>query len=205
MLLVIDTALAAQSLALLDDGRVISARHGVIGRGHAEALMPALAALLAEAGIERPDVIAVDIGPGSFTGLRIGIAAARALGLGWSVPVGGYASLALVAAPVFAAHPELAALTAVAEAGRGLLYVQRIARDFSVAAPAVAMPAEEVAATSDLPLAGPGAARAAAGTSLVVLGDDWPDARHAALLPAALRQLPSTPSYISAPDTAAAA
>jgi len=203
VLLVIDTALAAQSLALLNGDRVVASRHGVIGRGHAEALMPALAALLAEAGVERPTAIAVDIGPGSFTGLRIGIAAARALGLGWDIPVGGYASLALVAAPVFAAHPELGALTAVAEAGRGLLYVQRIARDFT-GGPVAAMPAEAVAATADLPIAGPGAARAATGTRLVVLGDDWPDARHAALLPAALRQMSPTPHYVSAPDSVAA-
>ena len=197
MLLVIDTALEAQSLAVLDmaSGQVIASHHNVIGRGHAEALMPALAELI---GGKRPDAIAVDVGPGSFTGLRIGIAAARALGLGWGVEVLGYRSLTLIAAPVFAVNAELHALTVVAEAGRGQLYMQVIARDLTSAGEPVARDAAAIAELADraLCIAGPGAARVAAGTGLIVAADGWPDARHAALLPPACRALPPSPLYL---------
>lgn len=198
--LVIDTALAAQSLALLDGATVIAARHGVIGRGHAEALMPALAAMLDEAGAT-PERILVDVGPGSFTGLRIGIAAARALGLAWDVPVAGYASMALVAAPVFDAHPD-ARLAVVVEAGRGLLYAQVLGRDLAASSEPLALDAAGVAAwlPAGVALAGPGAARVPGAR---VLADEWPDARHAHLLPAA-SALPPVPCYVSAPDAVAA-
>ena len=199
--LVIDTALAAQSLALLDGSTVIASRHGVIGRGHAEALMPALAAVLDEAGVI-PDAILVDVGPGSFTGLRIGIAAARALGLAWDVPVAGYSSLALIAAPVFAAHSD-ERIAVVAEAGRGLLYVQMIDRDLVAHADVVALDAAAVFAwlVPGVALAGPGAERVPGAR---VLAQAWPDARDVYLLPAAAAALPPVPRYVSAPDAVAA-
>ena len=204
-LLVIDTALDAQSLALLAGDTVLAAHHDVIGRGHAEALLPAIAALLARAGVARPDAIAVDIGPGSFTGLRIGIAAARALGLAWEVPVGGYASLALIAAPWFAADADLAALTAVAATGRATLYVQTLRRDLTASALPVALDPAAAAAMLDplVPLAGPGAARIAAHCHFAVLGDDWPAARDVRLLPLAARTLPPVPHYVGGQGAAA--
>ncbi len=206
-LLVIDTALAAQSLALLCGAEVLAHRHQVIGRGHAETLMPEIAALFAEAGVARPGAILVDVGPGSFTGLRIGIAAARALGLAWDVPVTGYASLALVAAPWFAADPALTRIAAVAEAGRAQLYTQVFDRDFRAEAPPVARDAAGVAASLDpaLALAGAGAARVAALSGARLLGDGWPDARDARQLPHAARALAPAPLYVSAPDAVPAA
>lgn len=94
-ILVIDTATQALSVALLEDGMPLGHVHEIVGRGHAEALLPAIATL-PDGG--RADAIAVDVGPGSFTGVRIGIAAARALALAWSTPVHGYGALSLIAA-----------------------------------------------------------------------------------------------------------
>ncbi|WP_016744608.1 tRNA (adenosine(37)-N6)-threonylcarbamoyltransferase complex dimerization subunit type 1 TsaB, partial [Rhizorhabdus wittichii] len=93
--LVIDTATAACSVALIEDGAIVAEAHDVVGRGHAERLMPMIAAL---PGGGRADSILVDCGPGSFTGVRVGLAAARALALGWGVPVHGYSSMAAIAA-----------------------------------------------------------------------------------------------------------
>ncbi len=196
--LVIDTALGAHSVALLDGSAVIAFHHEAMVRGHAEALMPAVARVMGEI---RPDTILVDIGPGSFTGLRIGIAAARALALAWQVPVHGYHSLALVAAPVFAAHADLARLHVAAEAGRGQLYIATLGRDLVFEAEPVAVTAAEAATLLDpaLPIAGPGAERV---SGFLVLAGAWPDARDACLLPD--RLLAPEPLYVRPPDAVAA-
>ncbi|WP_180275812.1 tRNA (adenosine(37)-N6)-threonylcarbamoyltransferase complex dimerization subunit type 1 TsaB [Sphingobium sp. IP1] len=102
-ILVIDTATQALSVALLEDGQPIGHFHEIVGRGHAEALLPAIAAL-PDGG--RADAIAVDVGPGSFTGVRIGIAAARALALAWSVPLHGYSAFCLIAAMAALDHRD---------------------------------------------------------------------------------------------------
>lgn len=93
--LVIDCATPNLSVALFDGDRLIAWDHRQIGRGHAEALVPAIAAL-PDGG--RADAIFVGCGPGSFTGIRIGIAAARALAFAWRVPLSGFDTLALIAA-----------------------------------------------------------------------------------------------------------
>src|SRR3546814_7003579 len=78
--LVIDTATEACSVALFENDELMARRHAIVGRGHAERLLP-LIADFPDKG--RADRIAVDIGPGSFTGVRIGLAAARALSFAW--------------------------------------------------------------------------------------------------------------------------
>ena len=96
MILAIDSASAACTAALLSaEGDVFAERHEDIGRGHAERLMPMVADLL---GDHIPSQILVGVGPGSFTGLRVAIAAAHGMAIGWSVPLSGFDSLALVAA-----------------------------------------------------------------------------------------------------------
>src|SRR5215212_7506018 len=95
MILVIDTATAACSVALVDGEMLVDERHERVGRGHAERLVPMIEALLAG---RRPDSILVDCGPGSFTGVRVGLAAAHGLAIGWQAPLAGYSSMAAIAA-----------------------------------------------------------------------------------------------------------
>lgn len=114
--LAIETSGAACSIALIDAGEIIAERHEIVGRGHAERLIPWIASL-PDGG--RADRIIVGCGPGSFTGVRIGVAAARGLGIGWGVPVHGVSSLALIAAEC-----DTPAFTVAVEGGHGELFVQ---------------------------------------------------------------------------------
>ena len=194
--LVIDTATAACSVALIADGEVLDARHAVVGRGHAERLVPMIAEL-PEGG--RADRILVDIGPGSFTGVRVGIAAARGLALGWGVPVRGYSSLALVAAAAQASAPE-EAIAVVLEAGHGEVFMQMFAPGtVPLGDPASLPPAAAAARIGDVAVVGSGLARLA---GLVAPGatEALPDARDVGLLPAALTDLPPSPLYGRPPD-----
>lgn len=118
----------ALSLALGENGALVADHHEDIGLGHAEALIPAIGAMLAPFGGARPAVsrIIVEIGPGSFTGLRIGHAAASALALAWDASLVGIRSTLLVAAQ----RGELARdgrLAVALTAPRGQLWVERFA------------------------------------------------------------------------------
>lgn len=103
-ILAIDTALAATSACVFAAGTEApeAAESIAMERGHAEALLPLIARVMAvsEGGFSRLSRIAVTVGPGSFTGLRIGVAAARAFGLAWQLPVVGVSTLAALAAPL---------------------------------------------------------------------------------------------------------
>ena len=126
--LVIDSASEACSVALVDAGEVVDSRHEVIGRGHAERLVP-LIADLADGG--RADAIMVGCGPGSFAGVRIGVAAARGLALGWQVPVQGFSTLSLVAASAADAIAAAGGALVVMEGGHGQWFVQPFAADLT--------------------------------------------------------------------------
>jgi tRNA threonylcarbamoyl adenosine modification protein YeaZ len=93
--LVIDTATRACSVALFEDGACIAAFHEEIGRGHAERLVPMISELPDKG---RAAAIHVNVGPGSFTGIRVGISAARALALAWKAECHGYGCLDFIAA-----------------------------------------------------------------------------------------------------------
>lgn len=95
--LAIETATEACSVALFEDGVLVDAQHQTIGRGHAERLVPMISKLPLKG---RANEIRVSLGPGSFTGTRIGLAAARALAIAWPAKVRGFPTLALVAACV---------------------------------------------------------------------------------------------------------
>lgn len=140
--LAIETATSACSVALIEDGVVIAAEHATVGRGHAERLVPMIAAL-PNGG--RADSIRVDCGPGSFTGLRVGIAAARALGFAWGVPVSGFSSLTLIASRWFAENMA-DAVTVVIEGGHGEVFVQPFAREGLTAGELRSIPREDAGA-----------------------------------------------------------
>ncbi len=126
-ILAIDTALEACSAAVLDTERAAIAAHEslVMVRGHAEALMPLIARVLDRAGLEFAalDRIAVTVGPGSFTGLRVGIAAARGIALAAGKPAVGLSTLAAYAAPFIAADDSLPVVSVI-DARHDHVYLQ---------------------------------------------------------------------------------
>lgn len=118
-ILAIETATEACSVALFDGLTLLDARHEVLGRGHAERLVPMIAELPERGHAKR---ILVSLGPGSFTGVRIGMAAARALGVAWGAEVLGYPTLALVAAQSWEIDPR--PVTVCMNGGHGEWFVQ---------------------------------------------------------------------------------
>lgn len=105
IVLALDTSSALTSVAVTSD-RIVSEQSHVDARGHAEVLIPMVRTVIAAAGIAHPHVIACGVGPGPYTGLRVGIATARALALSWSIPVVGVCSLDAVAWAVLASEAQ---------------------------------------------------------------------------------------------------
>ncbi len=197
--LVIETATAACSVALIESGRVIANAHEIVGRGHAERLVPMIAALPGEGRAPR---ILVDVGPGSFTGVRVGLAAAIGLAIGWGAEVRGYSSLALIAAAGFAADPRRAGLAVVIEGGHGEVFMQGFhAIPFGAAGPLRSLaPGAALDALGGLPAIGSGIRHLAALAPAHPLAEAWPDAADAALLPPSFTALRPSPIYGRAPD-----
>jgi len=190
-ILAIDCATPALSLALFDGETCIAAHHEAIGRGHAEALLPAIAAL-PEGG--RCDRIRVDVGPGSFTGVRVGLAAATALGFAWSVPVEGYGCLDLVGAMARAQLGLTGPVAVVMIGGHGELFWASCAADEIAQVRSTPVAALAARLKADL-VVGSGAAQLVAarghGEAIALL----PDARCTALLAPAQRTRPARPVY----------
>ncbi len=196
--LVIETATEALSLALFEDGVLLDSFDAVIGRGHAEQLVPRIADL-PDGG--RADEIHVDLGPGSFTGVRIGIAAARALAIAWGAKVLGFETSSLVAATARALHPDLVdqALLVVMEGGHGEWLVTPIAPGARIAATRSLLPAEAIACDQDAVVG----SRAAEFVALRGSGTVYslhPTARHADTIDAMLLGTKLAPIYARAPD-----
>jgi tRNA threonylcarbamoyl adenosine modification protein YeaZ len=195
--LVIETATAACSVALIESGTVLARSHAVVGRGHAERLIPMIAAL-PDGG--RAAHILVDCGPGSFTGVRVGIAAARGLALGWGASIGGFSSLPLVAAAALAARPTQD-IAVVMEGGHGEVFMQAFTADLTPHADLASLkPDAALAALGHFPAVGNGVRWLAALDASLDLTESLPDAADAILLPSAFATLPARPIYGRAPD-----
>jgi len=196
MLLAFDTSSAACTAALFDEaGECIARRDEVIGRGHAERLVPMIAEVLDGRSASR---ILVGVGPGSFTGIRVAIAAAHGLTIGWKAELLGMNSLALLAAGAGSHEPVAAAVMG----GHGELFVQEF--DGRTLLPTSELhnvpPSEAAGLTSARLVVGSGA-------KLLVSARGWgeareilPSAANGLKLPEALRSLPSKPVYARAPD-----
>ena len=144
----IDCATPACSVALFEDEELISGTFEVLGRGHAERLVPMIADL-PDRG--RAHSIAVARGPGSFTGVRIGLAVARSLAFAWGATLQGYSTMALVAAM---ARQQAGAqvLTVAMEGGHGEWFVQAFAEDGSPQAEPVSMRPQNAVTSMAAPL-----------------------------------------------------
>src|SRR5258707_12171327 len=117
LILAIDTALDACAAGILDTdtGKLLAQESQPMKRGHAEALTPLIARVIKQAGLifEALDRIAVTTGPGSFTGLRVGLSAARGLALAANKPVVGLTTLTANAPPVVSQNGEQPVISAI--------------------------------------------------------------------------------------------
>ena len=200
MILAIDSASAACTAALLTgDGEIVAERHEVLGRGHAERLMPMVADLI-DAHV--PAQILVGVGPGSFTGLRVAIAAAHGMAIGWSVPLCGFDSLALVAASAPEGGAQSGLIGVAMLGGHGEWFVaQYDRRTLAVLVPVTSMTPDDAARAITAPLVVGSAAsalvaRRGSGEAVEAL----PRATRALALPLPLRSLDPKPVYARAPD-----
>ncbi|MEN3973204.1 tRNA (adenosine(37)-N6)-threonylcarbamoyltransferase complex dimerization subunit type 1 TsaB [Sphingomicrobium sp. XHP0235] len=197
MILAIETSTGMCSAALIDGDVLVDTREERLGRGHAERLVPLIDDLLDD---RIPARILVSVGPGSFTGIRVGIAAAQGLSIGWQVPLHGFSSLAVIAATALAER-EVEGVTAVMQGGHGEVFVQGFDAKGHPSGAAQSLPPEHAARDHDRPLlAGPAAqalADAGAGGEVMILD---PLARNARLLGESAARLDPAPLYVRPPD-----
>ena len=206
-LLAFDSAQAACSAAVRRDGTLAARRFAHMERGHAEALMPMIVAVLADAGIGFPalDAVAVTIGPGSYTGIRVGLAAAKGIALARSIPLIGVTTLEAVARAARDQRPGAPVLV-VLETKRADLYVQGFTADLAPLAPPAAIAPDAVRVPPGALIVGDGALRLKqhiAGRSDLTFadGDGIVDAAVVAAIAAERGPSgPVSPLYLRPPD-----
>jgi len=214
LILAIDTALDACAAAVLDTdaSKIVARESQPMKRGHAEALMPLIARVMKASGVAFTalDRIAVTTGPGSFTGLRVGLSAARGIALAAGKPVVGLTTLSAYAAPIVAENNAQPIISAI-DARHDHVYFQVVGGDgSSLIRPQVAPIAEALAASKF------GAAHLV-GNAAGILAERWPadaappfridmqaapDIAWVAWLGAAASpdMAPARPFYLRAPD-----
>jgi len=203
IILGLDTCLNACSVAVLDGDHVLARASEVMARGHQERLAPMAQAVMAQAGLpfDRLQRVGVTVGPGSFTGLRVGLAFAKGLAQALGVPAVGVGTLEALAA----GEPGLA--FAAIDARRDQVYLQGFEAGAPLMAPdvlslgtAVARLAE-IAAGRDFTLIGSGAALLAeAAPRARIVPAEGVDPVAVARLAAARAAAPPRPLYLRAPD-----
>jgi tRNA threonylcarbamoyladenosine biosynthesis protein TsaB len=199
----LDTCLSACSVAVIDGERVLAHASDDMVRGHQERLAPMAQQVVAQAGLsfDRLDRVAVTVGPGSFTGLRVGVAFAKGLSSALGVPAVGIGTLEALAAA------EGGLVFAAIDARRDQIYLQAFEDGRSLMAPDV-LPIDvaaarfaELAMGRQATLIGSGAhllAPAAPGACVVEV--EGADARNVARLAAGRAPAPLRPLYLRAPD-----
>jgi len=182
---------------LLEGNALVAGECRILGRGHAEHLIPMISALPNRG---RADRIAVSLGPGSFTGVRIGLAAARALALAWNVPALGFPTLALVAA-MARERTGAEAVSVAMTGGHGEWFVQDFDAGGQPVSALASLKPDDAAQAARSPLVAGTQAEALVmargwGDALAI----WPDARYFALLPESVLQSADRPLYGRGPD-----
>ena len=143
-----DTATSACSAAVWEDGRIAARRFEPMSRGQSERLMPMVREVLSEAGADFPDLdlLAVTTGPGAFTGLRIGLAAARGIALAGDLACFGVTTLDAVAAGVSETERKKANVLVVLDSKRAEVYAQAFRSDLRPLSKAQALMPADLAA-----------------------------------------------------------
>lgn len=211
-ILALDCATQACSVAAMADGRVTAHCYEEMARGHAERLLPMAGEVLAAAGADfaAVDAFAVTVGPGTYTGVRIGLATARGLALAAARPIVGVTTLEAVARAALLSpalprtDPQI--LAVALETKRADFYLQCFKSDLTPLTPPASTPADDVAGAlppGPLVIAGDGAPRLAgllaADRPVILLPDaDFPDARHVAA--AASRRIAADPRTLCPPS-----
>ncbi len=213
-ILAADTALGACSAAVLDGERVLAHRLEAMERGHAEALAPMVEVLMADAGLAfgALERLAVTVGPGTFTGQRVGLAFLRALRVALKIPLVGVTSLEAMAAQAMA-ETHCARAAVLHDARRGEVYLGASDESGVRIAPAVMPFADAIAlltgttGTAELALAGTAAAEAsealnAKGVAARATAIRYPDALWVARLGAKAAEPsgPPAPLYLRPAD-----
>lgn len=199
MILAIDTSTAACTAALFDGAdECIAHADELIGRGHAERLVPMIEELLDGRTAQR---ILVGVGPGSFTGIRVGIAAAQGLAIGWDAELAGMSSLALLAVGAAGTANVAAAM----RGGHGELFVQQFdGGTLEPSTPVLNLSPDQAAARISADwVVGPGAADLITARGWGEAVEAWPRAADALKLPRGQRTLAPRPVYARAPDARA--
>jgi tRNA threonylcarbamoyladenosine biosynthesis protein TsaB len=201
-ILAIDTALDACQAAVFDsdEEKLLAMLSHDMRRGHAETLIPVIADAMKAAGLDYPDLdrIATTVGPGSYTGLRVGISAAKGLALASSKPVVGITTLAALSAPMIADDPAVPVVAAI-DARHGNIYFHMAGAGQRVLLSPRHTPIEEAILTitaGPVRIVGPGA------TLVSVDARTKPSIEWVARLAASAEPLrsPAKPLYLRAPD-----